>query len=217
MDWIFAVALLALGLVAWSYWTRRRRSHHIATYPYRNLLDKRLAARHPQLSEAQRALVYRALQDYFQVCHAARRRLVAMPSQVVDDAWHEFILFTRHYQEYCGRAFGHFLHHTPAEAMRAPTDAQDGIKRAWRLACRCEGIDPRNPRRMPLLFAIDAMLAVPNGFDYVLDCMAGRGSGPGGYCASHIGCGGGCSGGGSGDSGGGSGCGGDGGGCGGGD
>ncbi len=30
-------------------------------------------------------------------------------------------------------AFGRFPHHTPAEAMRTPVDAQDGIKRARRL------------------------------------------------------------------------------------
>jgi hypothetical protein len=77
-----------------------------------------------------------------------------MPSQVVDDAWHEFILFTRQYQQFCERGLGRFLHHTPAEAMRSPTDAQDGIKRAWRLACRRDGIDPKAPQSLPLLLRL---------------------------------------------------------------
>ncbi len=51
-----------------------------------------------------------------------------MPSQVVDDAWHEFILFTRAYQQYCNKALGRYLHHTPAEAMDSPTIAQEGNK-----------------------------------------------------------------------------------------
>jgi hypothetical protein len=84
-----------------------------------------------------------------------------MPSQVVDDAWHEFILFTRQYQQFCERGLGRFLHHTPAEAMRSPTDAQDGIKRAWRLACQRDGIDPKAPQSLPLLFALDACSALP--------------------------------------------------------
>ncbi len=126
-----------------------------------------------------------------------------MPSQAVDDAWHEFILFTRQYQRFCDRSLGHFLHHTPAEAMRTPTEAQDGIKRAWRLSCQREGIDPKAPASLPRLFALDALLGIAGGFVYQLDCLAGARTGSG-FCAGHIGCGGGC--------GGSSGCGGDGGG-----
>jgi hypothetical protein len=110
---------------------------------------------------AQRVLVFDGLREYFQLCREARNRLVAMPSQVVDDAWHEFILFTRQYQQFCERGLGRFLHHTPAEAMRSPTDAQDGIKRAWRLACRRDGIDPKAPQSLPLLFALDACSGSP--------------------------------------------------------
>jgi len=112
-----------------------------------------------------------------------------MPSQVVDDAWHEFILFTRSYERFCQQAYGKFLHHTPAEAMRSPTSAQDGIKRAWRLACLKEKIHPKTPTRLPLLFALDAELAIANGFIYSLNCIPGSGS----YCVNNIGCGGGCS------------------------
>lgn len=101
--------------------------------------------------------------------------------------------------------------------MRTPIQAQDGIKRAWHLACQREGIDPKAPQKLPLLFALDAMLGIVGGFVYQLDCMAvihaGAVAGTG-YCASHIGCGGGC-GGATGEGGGDSGCGG--GGCGGGD
>ncbi len=98
------------------------------------------------------------LREYFLLCHRAGQRMVAMPSQAVDVVWHEFILFTRAYQGFCRRALGRFLHHVPAEAMRTPTDAQDGIKRAWRLACHREGLDPKTPERLPLIFALDAML-----------------------------------------------------------
>jgi hypothetical protein len=136
-----------------------------------------------------------ALRDYFQLCRMAGRRMVAMPSQVVDDAWHEFILFTRQYERFCRRGFGRFLHHTPAEAMRSPTDATEGIQRAWRLACANEGINPKKPDRLPRLFAMDATLLIAGGFIYHLDCMAAKqGATSAGFCASHIGCGGGCSG-----------------------
>ena len=121
--------------------------------------------------------------------------MVAMPSQVVDDAWHEFILFTRSYKTFSQRAVGRFLHHTPTEAMSSPTLAQEGIKRAWRLACDKEGVDPATPEKLPLIFAIDAMLDIPDGFKYVLDCRDKNSpSYRDGYCAGDIGCTSGCSG-----------------------
>lgn len=214
---LIAVVLLVSSLL-WKNWSVRRREAYLATYPYQRFLDQRLASRHPQLSAEQRAEVFFALDDYFRICSKAGRRMVAMPSQVVDDAWHEFILFTRQYEKFCRHAFGRFLHHTPAEAMSSPTQASDGLKRSWRMACAREGINPKAPQRLPRLFALDAKLGIAGGFVYQLDCMAARhGTDASGYCASHIGCGGGGGGdsGCSGNSGDGGGCGG--GGCGGGD
>jgi hypothetical protein len=187
--------LVLLAVLLWRNWSRQRRAAYIAAYPYQRSLDRRLAARRPELSAEQRNEVFAALDDYFQLCGKAGRRMVAMPSQAVDDAWHEFILFTRQYDTFCRHAFGRFLHHTPAEAMRTPTQASEGLKRAWRLACAHEKIDPKKPERLPRLFAIDAALGIAGGFIYQLDCLAASGGASGsGQCASHIGCGGGCSG-----------------------
>lgn len=211
---ILIPALLVLSLyLFWRRWSSARRERYIEQFPYGKVLDARLAARHPQLSAEQRAEVFLGLQDYFLLCLRARRRMVSMPSQVVDDAWHEFILFTRQYEKFCRAAFGRFLHHTPAEAMSSPTQATEGIRRAWRLACAHEGIKAQKPERLPRLFALDAALLIAGGFVYQLDCMGAPQTGMQGdvYCASHIGSG--CSGD-SGDSsdggdGGGGGCGGD--------
>lgn len=35
------------------------------------------------------------------------------PSQRVDIAWHEFILFTQTYHRFCEECFGRFIHHHP--------------------------------------------------------------------------------------------------------
>jgi hypothetical protein len=162
------------------------------------------------LDASQQELVFTALRDYFYICHQARKSMVSMPSQIVDDAWHEFILFTKDYNDFCSKAFGRYLHHTPAEAMESKTKVQQGIKRTWRIACKKEGINPSQPDRLPLIFAIDGLLNIENGFTYSLNCLTGNRSD---YCATHIGCG---SGDGSGCSDDGAGCDGDGAGCGGG-
>src|SRR4051812_36742887 len=37
----------------------------------------------------------------------------ASPSERVDSAWHEFILHTKHYANYCQSRYGFFIHHFP--------------------------------------------------------------------------------------------------------
>lgn len=184
----------------------RRRSVYIDDFNFHPAVINKFREVRPNLTRQQEELVFAALRDYFHLCNRAGRRMVSMPSQVVDDAWHAFILFTRGYQQFCRRAFGRFLHHTPTEAMSSPTLAGEGIKRAWRLACARDGIDPKNPRTLPLLFAIDAQLKIANGFHFVPNCMKHpqRSDGGGGatYCGSHVGCASGCGGDSGGDSGG---------------
>jgi hypothetical protein len=202
-----------VGALAYRSWKRNRRKKFIAHFEFPVYLRRKLREVRPGLTRAQEDLVFDGLRQYFQACRVAGRRFVSMPSQAVDDAWHAYILSTRAYRDFCIRAFGRFLHHTPAEAMKSPTVAGEGIKRAWWLACRMEKIDPRAPTTLPLLFAVDERLGIADGFRYDLRCEPGGT----GFCASGIGCSSGCgsggccgdSGDGGGGDGGGGGCGGD--------
>ncbi len=198
MNTIIFIAALAAIVYLWRKLRKRQRKSFIDRYDFHPGVVKKFREVRPDLTPAQEELVFVALRDYFHICNIAGRKMVAMPSQVVDDAWHAFILFTRLYQRFSRNAFGRFLHHTPAEAMRTPTQAGEGIKRAWRLACAHDGVDPKHPLSVPLLFAIDAQLNIPNGFYYTANCKANpqRGNGSGGdtYCGSHVGCASGCGG-----------------------
>ncbi len=218
MAYIFAALLAVTAMIA--YWRRlaRQRVAYIDRFEFHPAVLNKFREVRPNLTREQEQLVFAALRDYFHLCRMAGRRMVSMPSHVVDDAWHAFILYTRGYDQFCSRAFGRFLHHTPAQAMSSPSVAQQGIKRAWRLACARAGINPLHPASLPLLFSIDRDLQISNGFHYVPDCGSEirRTDASGNYCASHIGCSSGCGGdsgssgsdGGGGDSGCGGGCGG---------
>ncbi len=35
------------------------------------------------------------------------------PTELVDEAWHGFILHTKDYQQFCKQRYGHFIHHVP--------------------------------------------------------------------------------------------------------
>lgn len=198
MSWLYIIIAIAIIAVIAKFLHRggqNKQLDFIDNYQFHPAIRKKVAAKHPQLNDSQLDLVFDGLRDYFHICNKANRKMVSMPSQVVDDAWHELILFTRAYQQYCNKALGRYLHHTPAEAMDSPTFAQEGIKRAWRLACAKDEINPRAPLVLPLLFGIDAQLNIENGFRYTPDCRNPNSPTYGsGYCASHIGCSSGCAG-----------------------
>ena len=40
----------------------------------------------------------------------------AIPSPIIDEGWHAFVLFTKDYENFCKKFFGTFLHHEPHRA-----------------------------------------------------------------------------------------------------
>ena len=182
-----------------------RQRRFIEHYKFAPALLKRVQKEHDYLSDEEMLKVARATKDYFLICHMAKGKMVAMPSEIVDVLWHNFILFTREYEAFCEQGLGRFLHHVPVEAMSNQTQAQEGIKRAWRIACAKEDINPKRPTKLPLIFNIDKLLNIKDGFIYELNCeklpqspkASANGNGGyiySGYCATHISCTSGCAG-----------------------
>ena len=176
--WLVALVLIALvPLIMLNSWLRLRRAEFIRTYKWPPGLLQKLAERHPGLARKDSALVSRGLRQFFIAYLMSGRRFVSMPSRVADDLWHEFILYTREYQLFCRKAFGTFLHHTPAVVLSESRKSNEGLRRVWWYCCKYESIDARHPTRLPLLFALDTKLNIPNGFHYHPRCEALRDGG----------------------------------------
>lgn len=172
---IWLPTLIAVGCAIFAYriwrrWQAAARAAFVRRYTLPKGIFDKLRARHPGLTTKDCQLVAHALRQFFLAYIQGGFRPVAMPSQVADDLWHEFILHTRSYEQFCARAFGRFLHHTPAAQLGSVTAQDEGLRRCWRLACQEDGIHPQRPTRVPLLFAIDGKLAIPGGFLYAPDC-----------------------------------------------
>jgi hypothetical protein len=175
---VAGVVLLIVAGKGLASYRRLRRAEFIRHYPWPpGLLDK-LKAQHASFTRKETALVSEGLRQFFLAYLNSGRREVAMPSQVADDLWHEFILYTRDYGRFCAQAFGGFLHHTPAVVLREGAQRDNSaLRRVWWHCCKDENIDPRRPSRLPLLFALDTKLDIPNGYRYAPDCEALRRNG----------------------------------------
>jgi hypothetical protein len=180
--------LLHVAINAWEASVRRQ---FVRDAGFPRYLGAKLRAQYPQLSASDTDLVLHGLRQFFMAHLRSKRQFVAMPSAVVDAAWHEFILHTRAYQDWCHIAFGKLMHHTPAEVLGRDPNRNDGLRRTWYWACKEESINPRQPSRLPLLFALDKKFAITGGFTYVPDCKdIDRQSGSDAYCGTSFGDGG---------------------------
>jgi hypothetical protein len=184
------IILIVLIAVIWSRQLAFERAEYIRTFMLPSGLLDKLNSQRPELEAKDHQLIARALRQFFMAHLTSGRKFVSMPSQVVDDLWHEFILYTQQYERFCQKAFGRFLHHTPAVVLGANRSNNAGIRRVWWYACLEENINPKKATRLPLLFAIDAKLKIHNGFYYVLDCKGisklGDSSGSAIYCGGDI-------------------------------
>jgi len=162
--------LLLVTVVIWRRYRRLQRERLIREFPLPQGLYAKLRKRRLDFDLKDCSLVARGLRQFFLAYLNSGCRHVAMPSQAVDDLWHEFILYTKAYDDFCRKAFGGFLHHTPAVVLGSAKQDNEGLRRVWWHACKEENIDPLKPLRLPLLFALDAKLGISDGFHYVPDC-----------------------------------------------
>jgi hypothetical protein len=171
---IFIIGLGMLGILMW-WWRASRqkkkgRTTYIRAYTFPFALRDKLAGKYPHLTGEQLDQVIRALRQYFLICleagAASGRSSVGMPSKVVDEAWHAFILMSREYTAFCQKAFGRYLHHTPESQMKVAIEkplinalhqirTRPGGSTGWAMLA---GI--------PLIFAIDKAFAIPDGYYY---------------------------------------------------
>jgi hypothetical protein len=193
MTALFIFVSAILSVVSATFWRRQRalrREAYIRSFALPPGLFDKLRQHHPQLTLKDCQLVAHGLRQFFLAHLKSGLQHVSMPSQVADALWHEFILYTKHYQVFCHQAFGRFFHHTPAVVLSSAKQSNTGLRRCWWHVCRDENINPRAPTRLPLLFALDAKLDIPNGMHYVADCNSIRRQGNPGEQARTTYCGG---------------------------
>jgi len=180
---------LCITLMVWAVRTGRRnaqrrieRAQYIASYIFPTSLRFKLDQAYPDFTGEQVGMILQGLRVWFQLVAANPRTQLGMPSQAVDKAWHEFILLTKNYADFCDNAFGKFLHHTPHSV--GDKAQKDGLARTYGLGARAAGgaalmgmasvagvagaaaLSGRD------LFSLDQTLGVPDGNSYTANDLS---------------------------------------------
>ena len=87
----------------------RRVARRLATadaYEFPSSVRRRVRHNHPDLRAESFALVETALRQWFRILARRPSARLAMPSMLVDDMWHEFMVHARDCAAFCEVAFG---------------------------------------------------------------------------------------------------------------
>lgn len=78
------------------------------------------------LTKEDAALLFEDTKRFLFMCATNPGRRIA-PPEMVDEGWHNFILFTRDYAQFCRRYLGRFIHHAP-QSMFNPAKKKQSRK-----------------------------------------------------------------------------------------
>ncbi|MBR0734528.1 hypothetical protein JQ582_42010 [Bradyrhizobium japonicum] len=82
------------------------------------LIEKLLKDHVAETTEEADAL-FREVKRYIVLTRSDRTKIWSMHSLRIDEAWHQFILFTTEYGDFCQRYFGSYVHHCPSNAPKS--------------------------------------------------------------------------------------------------
>ncbi|MBW7460703.1 hypothetical protein K0U00_42225, partial [Paenibacillus sepulcri] len=85
----------------------------------------RVLRNRPSMRDGEWQWLWFELKRYFLMC--AIMRGVPMYSEKVDEVWHEMLMFTREYEQFCIQLSGGFIHHAPHGDGAGPEQGE----RAW--------------------------------------------------------------------------------------
>lgn len=101
------------------------RIERLLTADFAERVKDRVLRNEPRLREGEWQWRWFELKRYFLMCAIARG--VPMYGSRVDDVWHEMLMFTREYEQFCNGFCGHLIHHAPHTGDTRP----DPGERAW--------------------------------------------------------------------------------------
>jgi hypothetical protein len=165
----FLILFMAVSVVALENRQWGKQKMALTNWQFNEAYTREVLLKYPHLSEADATEAFEQLRLYFAICWRNEKKLVAMPSKMVDTCWHVFICDTRNYARFCEAVLGRFLHHEPPSAndlQRINASDRNQLlmlpnARAYQGALR-HGAD--DSLAVPALFSMDEQLRIDDGF-----------------------------------------------------
>jgi hypothetical protein len=86
-------------------------------------LVAKLVKDHVCANEDEAQALFREVKRYFYLSRIDQSTTWEMYSLRIDEIWHQFVLFTRQYIDFCSRYYGAYLPHNPSNAPKPPKNA----------------------------------------------------------------------------------------------
>jgi hypothetical protein len=83
-------------------------------------LIEKLLMEHIVETPAEREALFAEVKKFIILDRSSREMNFQMHSRRIDEAWHQFILFTNEYTKFCNHFFGRYVHHAPSNAPKPP-------------------------------------------------------------------------------------------------
>lgn len=135
---------------------------------------ERWKANYPLLNEQHFALAQKALLQFFEFIYYKNinsvnqnKQAAVMVSEIADQLWHEFILNTQDYSDFCEKTFGKYIHHKPnnKDVTYDWTDKEISLN-MMHLYRHTRDNYYNSVKNTPLIFTIDEALHIPNGYKF---------------------------------------------------
>jgi hypothetical protein len=173
----FLILFMAVSVVALENQQWGKQKMALEDWQFDDIYKREVMLKYPHLSEADITEAFEELRLYFRICWWNEKKLVAMPSKLVDACWHVFICDTRNYARFCEAVLGRFLHHEPPSGVELQKMNADVRNQRQMLAnARAyQGSVMRGDQKtkdanfslpVPALFSTDERLGIPDGFCY---------------------------------------------------
>ena len=85
------------------------------------LLEKLLKERIAETTQEADAL-FSEVKKFIVLARSDETKIWEMYSLRIDEVWHQFVLFTAQYIEFCQRFFGRYVHHSPSNAPKSEAE-----------------------------------------------------------------------------------------------
>jgi hypothetical protein len=176
---IFLILFMVVAVVALEGRGWRKQKMALKAWKFDDVYVQEVLQKYPHLSEADVVEAFEQLRLYFQICWKYEKRLVAMPSRLIDACWHVFILDTRSYAKFCEAVLGRFLHHEPpcGDELQK-TDASESNQRqmlatvrAYQGSVMFRSKETNLGLAVPALFSIDERMRIQDGFYYSVEFL----------------------------------------------